>query len=135
VTFHRRRNIQYCDISVKNLFSFHMPFLARNLLGNTDLIGIPPFPTFIFPGVRTDIIFAMPRIMRAYILSENGSERVPEPKPEPEVELKTEPDLEPVEEAQKITSATLPKMAKQFGVVTNQSTTPGTGACAEKGSN
>jgi len=73
--------------------------------------------------------------MRAYILSENGSERVPEPKPEPEVELKTEPDLEPVEEAQKITSATLPKMAKQFGVVTNQSTTPGTGACAEKGSN
>lgn len=43
----------------------------------------------------------MPRIMRAYILSENGSERVPEPKPEPEVELKTEPDLEPVEEAQK----------------------------------
>ncbi|KAJ7820279.1 putative GSP1-GTP-binding protein of the ras superfamily [Mycena leptocephala] len=42
VTFHRKHNIQYCEISAKSNYNFEKPFLwlSRKLVGNPDLIFV-----------------------------------------------------------------------------------------------
>jgi GTP-binding nuclear protein Ran len=45
ITFHRKKNLQYYDISAKSNYNFEKPFLwlARKLTGNNSLVGFPPF--------------------------------------------------------------------------------------------
>ena len=40
ITFHRKKNLQYYDISAKSNYNFEKPFLwlARKLVGNTSLV-------------------------------------------------------------------------------------------------
>ena len=41
ITFHRKKNLQYYDISAKSNYNFEKPFLwlARKLTGNTGLVS------------------------------------------------------------------------------------------------
>jgi hypothetical protein len=41
ITFHRKKNLQYYDISAKSNYNFEKPFLwlARKLVGNAALVG------------------------------------------------------------------------------------------------
>lgn len=41
ITFHRKKNLQYYDISAKSNYNFEKPFLwlARKLVGNSTLVG------------------------------------------------------------------------------------------------
>lgn len=43
ITFHRKKNLQYYDISAKSNYNFEKPFLwlARKLVGNPGLVGEP----------------------------------------------------------------------------------------------
>ena len=43
VTFHRKKNIQYFEISAKSNYNFEKPFLwlARKLVGNPELVRPP----------------------------------------------------------------------------------------------
>lgn len=45
ITFHRKKNLQYYDISAKSNYNFEKPFLwlARKLVGNATLVRTPPF--------------------------------------------------------------------------------------------
>ena len=40
ITFHRKKNLQYYDISAKSNYNFEKPFLwlARKLVGNPQLV-------------------------------------------------------------------------------------------------
>lgn len=42
ITFHRKKNLQYYDISAKSNYNFEKPFLwlARKLVGNNALVGL-----------------------------------------------------------------------------------------------
>lgn len=42
ITFHRKKNLQYYDISAKSNYNFEKPFLwlARKLVGNQSLVGV-----------------------------------------------------------------------------------------------
>jgi GTPase SAR1 family protein len=42
ITFHRKKNLQYYDISAKSNYNFEKPFLwlARKLVGNTTLVRL-----------------------------------------------------------------------------------------------
>jgi len=42
ITFHRKKNLQYYDISAKSNYNFEKPFLwlARKLVGNPSLVRI-----------------------------------------------------------------------------------------------
>ncbi len=42
ITFHRKRNLQYYDVSAKSNYNFEKPFLwlARRLVGNPTLVGL-----------------------------------------------------------------------------------------------
>ena len=42
ITFHRKKNLQYYDISAKSNYNFEKPFLwlARKLVGNPALVSI-----------------------------------------------------------------------------------------------
>ena len=42
ITFHRKKNLQYYDISAKSNYNFEKPFLwlARKLVGNQSLVSI-----------------------------------------------------------------------------------------------
>lgn len=44
ITFHRKKNLQYYDISAKSNYNFEKPFLwlARKLTGNAGLVGSQP---------------------------------------------------------------------------------------------
>lgn len=44
ITFHRKKNLQYYDISAKSNYNFEKPFLwlARKLVGNPQLVRSPP---------------------------------------------------------------------------------------------
>lgn len=46
ITFHRKKNLQYYDISAKSNYNFEKPFLwlARKLVGNPSLVCLPPGP-------------------------------------------------------------------------------------------
>ena len=41
ITFHRKKNLQYYDISAKSNYNFEKPFLwlARKLVGNAQLVS------------------------------------------------------------------------------------------------
>lgn len=41
ITFHRKKNLQYYDISAKSNYNFEKPFLwlARKLVGNPQLVS------------------------------------------------------------------------------------------------
>ena len=43
ITFHRKKNLQYYDISAKSNYNFEKPFLwlARKLVGNQTLVSMP----------------------------------------------------------------------------------------------
>jgi hypothetical protein len=43
ITFHRKKNLQYYDISAKSNYNFEKPFLwlARKLVGNPQLVRVP----------------------------------------------------------------------------------------------
>lgn len=43
ITFHRKKNLQYYDISAKSNYNFEKPFLwlARKLVGNPQLVRLP----------------------------------------------------------------------------------------------
>ena len=43
ITFHRKKNLQYYDISAKSNYNFEKPFLwlARKLVGNPALVSTP----------------------------------------------------------------------------------------------
>ena len=43
ITFHRKKNLQYYDISAKSNYNFEKPFLwlARKLVGNPQLVRNP----------------------------------------------------------------------------------------------
>lgn len=47
ITFHRKKNLQYYDISAKSNYNFEKPFLwlARKLVGNPQLVCILNFPS------------------------------------------------------------------------------------------
>jgi len=58
ITFHRKKNLQYYDISAKSLFNFEKPFLylARKLLKQPDLLFVEAprlAPTF---GITEDLL-------------------------------------------------------------------------------
>jgi len=42
ITFHRKKNLQYFEISAKNNYNFEKPFLwiARKLAGNNELVFV-----------------------------------------------------------------------------------------------
>ena len=42
ITFHRKKNLQYYDISAKSNYNFEKPFLwlARKLVGNNALVRL-----------------------------------------------------------------------------------------------
>lgn len=44
ITFHRKKNLQYYDISAKSNYNFEKPFLwlARKLVGNQTLVRLSP---------------------------------------------------------------------------------------------
>ena len=46
ITFHRKKNLQYYDISAKSNYNFEKPFLwlARKLVGNQTLVRMAYFP-------------------------------------------------------------------------------------------
>ena len=46
ITFHRKKNLQYYDISAKSNYNFEKPFLwlARKLVGNPALVFLNPPP-------------------------------------------------------------------------------------------
>lgn len=46
ITFHRKKNLQYYDISAKSNYNFEKPFLwlARKLVGNPALVRLTPAP-------------------------------------------------------------------------------------------
>jgi GTP-binding nuclear protein Ran len=56
ITFHRKKNLQYYDISAKSNYNFEKPFLwlARKLTGNPALVGSRPSPPLPSP-------FSLPR--------------------------------------------------------------------------
>ena len=47
ITFHRKKNLQYYDISAKSNYNFEKPFLwlARKLVGNPQLVRPPNSPS------------------------------------------------------------------------------------------
>jgi hypothetical protein len=58
ITFHRKKNLQYYDISAKSNYNFEKPFLwlARKLVGNPSLVCISRHTestsTLLTPDVR-----------------------------------------------------------------------------------
>ncbi|KAL6212122.1 hypothetical protein ACLB2K_017343 [Fragaria x ananassa] len=56
VTFHRKKNLQYYEISAKSNYNFEKPFLylARKLAGNTELVFVES-PALAPPEVHIDV--------------------------------------------------------------------------------
>lgn len=50
ITFHRKKNLQYYDISAKSNYNFEKPFLwlARKLVGNQTLVSLKRIRNIIF---------------------------------------------------------------------------------------
>ena len=55
ITFHRKKNLQYYDISAKSNYNFEKPFLwlARKLVGNQTLVR---FPLLLGISVKTNLL-------------------------------------------------------------------------------
>ncbi|KAH9608702.1 hypothetical protein KSS87_013686, partial [Heliosperma pusillum] len=57
VTFHRKKNLQYYEISAKSNYNFEKPFLylARKLSGDTNLHFVAS-PALLPPEVQIDLV-------------------------------------------------------------------------------
>lgn len=55
ITFHRKKNLQYYDISAKSNYNFEKPFLwlARKLVGNPQLVSV--FTAFLFSSFTREV--------------------------------------------------------------------------------
>ena len=55
ITFHRKKNLQYYDISAKSNYNFEKPFLylARKLIGDPNLEFVA-MPALLPPEVKID---------------------------------------------------------------------------------
>jgi len=62
ITFHRKKNLQYYDISAKSNYNFEKPFLwlARKLVGNPNLEFVAP------PALRPPEVEVDPALMAQY---------------------------------------------------------------------
>ena len=62
ITFHRKKNLQYYDISAKSNYNFEKPFLwlARKLVGNPQPSNSLPLPLLRHPRFRSTRQHARP---------------------------------------------------------------------------
>jgi GTP-binding nuclear protein Ran len=76
ITFHRKKNLQYYDISAKSNYNFEKPFLwlARKLVGNPNLEFVAP------PALRPPEVEVDPALMAQYNaeLEQAAAEPLPE---------------------------------------------------------
>ena len=76
ITFHRKKNLQYYDISAKSNYNFEKPFLwlARKLIGNPNLDFVAA-PALAPPEVQVD-----PALMQQYTneMEEAAAQPLPE---------------------------------------------------------
>ncbi|CAG8832484.1 34148_t:CDS:2, partial [Gigaspora margarita] len=81
ITFHRKKNLQYYDISAKSNYNFEKPFLwlARKLIGNPNLEFVAS-PALMPPEVPVDHA-----LMKQY--TEELNEAVTAPLPEEDDDL------------------------------------------------
>ena len=75
ITFHRKKNLQYFDISAKSNYNFEKPFLwlARKLAGNQSLEFVAS-PALAPPEVQVD-----PTLMDAYTKELEQAQNMPLP--------------------------------------------------------
>ena len=75
ITFHRKKNLQYFDISAKSNYNFEKPFLwlARKLTGNPSLEFVAS-PALAPPEVQVD-----PTLMDAYQRELEQAQNMPLP--------------------------------------------------------
>ncbi|RKP08891.1 ras family-domain-containing protein [Thamnocephalis sphaerospora] len=75
ITFHRKKNLQYYDISAKSNYNFEKPFLwlARKLAGNPNLVFVED-PALLPPEVAVD-----PSLMQQYQEELNTAAAMPLP--------------------------------------------------------
>jgi len=75
ITFHRKKNLQYYDISAKSNYNFEKPFLwlARKLTGNPGLEFVAEV-ALAAPEIQVD-----PELMRQYEEEMEGASKVPLP--------------------------------------------------------
>ncbi|KAJ3030406.1 UNVERIFIED_CONTAM: GTP-binding nuclear protein gsp1/Ran, partial [Siphonaria sp. JEL0065] len=75
ITFHRKKNLQYYDISAKSNYNFEKPFLwlARKLIGNPALEFVAD-PALAPPEVSID-----PALMAQYTLELEQAAALPLP--------------------------------------------------------
>jgi len=78
ITFHRKKNLQYYDISAKSNYNFEKPFLwlARKLVGNTNLEFVAA-PALAPPEVEVN-----PELMEQYKRELEEAANVPLPEEE-----------------------------------------------------
>ncbi|CAO3616952.1 unnamed protein product [Mucor hiemalis] len=81
ITFHRKKNLQYYDISAKSNYNFEKPFLwlARKLIGNPNLDFVAA-PALAPPEVTVD-----PALMQQY--TDEMAEAAAQPLPEEDDDL------------------------------------------------
>jgi len=75
ITFHRKKNLQYYDISARSNYNFEKPFLwlARKLLNDSNL-------TFIeAPALAPPEVFVDPNVMKQYEEDFNAAKEIPLP--------------------------------------------------------
>lgn len=75
ITFHRKKNLQYCDISAKSNYNFEKPFLwlARKLVGDNALEFVA-MPALAPPEVQLD-----PALIKQYESELATAQNVPIP--------------------------------------------------------
>ena len=71
IVFHRKKNLQYYDISVKSSYNFEKPFLwlARKLIGDPNLEFVP-MPALLPPEVQMDPQWQM-KVQQEYNEAQN----------------------------------------------------------------
>jgi GTP-binding nuclear protein Ran len=81
ITFHRKKNLQYYDISAKSNYNFEKPFLwlARKLIGNSNLEFVAA-PALAPPEVQVDV-----GLMQKY--TDEMTEAAAQPLPEEDDDL------------------------------------------------
>lgn len=69
ITFHRKKNLQYYDISAKSNYNFEKPFLwlARKLVGNPNLVR--EYSLAGCPRPRTILITSIQEFVAGYALA------------------------------------------------------------------
>lgn len=67
ITFHRKKNLQYYDISAKSNYNFEKPFLwlARKLVGNPQLVRTLSVPPYFRHSILTELSTGLRRWYRS----------------------------------------------------------------------